>query len=37
MPALIDGKTLWPQQAVKQDRLPPHRIIVRLHSETNPL
>jgi maltooligosyltrehalose trehalohydrolase len=36
MPTLIDGKTLWPQEAARQDMLPPARIIVRLHSDTNP-
>ncbi|WP_407158642.1 malto-oligosyltrehalose trehalohydrolase [Bradyrhizobium sp. STM 3557] len=37
MPPLIEGETLWPQQSVKQDMLAPACIIVRLHSETNPL
>jgi maltooligosyltrehalose trehalohydrolase len=37
MPALIDGATLWPQQTVKRDVMPPAHIIVRLHAETNPL
>jgi len=32
MPALIDGDTLWPLQAVKQDVLAPADIVVRLRS-----
>jgi maltooligosyltrehalose trehalohydrolase len=32
MPPLIDGETLWPPQAAKQDLLAPARIIVRLHA-----
>jgi maltooligosyltrehalose trehalohydrolase len=32
MPTLIDGETLWPERAAKEDTLPPTRILVKLGS-----